>query len=52
MKGENIFDLKEVVSLLESSESKNNRFFYLFYQEREIPIDREALCTEIYKALL
>lgn len=50
--GTNIFCLSEVVSLLESSEIKNNRFFYLFYKEGATPINREELCTEIYKALL
>lgn len=50
--GKNIFCLSEVVSLLGSSEIKNNRFFYLFYKEGATPINREELCTEIYKALL
>lgn len=50
--GTNIFCLSEVVSLLGSSEIKNNRFFYLFYKEGATPINREELCTEIYKALL
>lgn len=50
--GKNIFDLKEVVPLLESSELKNNCFFYLFYKEGETPINREELCAEIYKAII
>lgn len=49
--GKNIFCLSEVVSLLGSSKIKNNRFFYLFYKEGATPINREELCTEIYKAL-
>ena len=50
--GENIFKLKDVVSLLESSKSNNNRFFYLFYKEGENPIDREELCKQIYISLI
>ena len=50
--GENIFKLNEVVSLLESDESKTNRFFYLFYKESETPIDREELCKQLYISLL
>lgn len=50
--GENIFKLKDVLSLLGSSESKSNLFFYLFYKEGEKPIDREELCKKIYRALI
>ena len=48
----NVFEFKDVVSLLESNDSEINDFFYLFYKGSDTSIDREELCSEIYKAFM
>lgn len=49
---DNVFAFGEVVPILESNNEKDSDFFYLFYKEGDNPIDREALCAEIYKAFI
>ncbi len=49
---DNVFAFGEVVPILESNNEKDSDFFYLFYKEGDHPIDREALCAEIYKAFI
>ncbi len=48
----NTYPLKDVVTLLESSELDTKEFFYLYYKEGDKPIDKDALCAELYKAFI
>ncbi|MBQ3334006.1 MAG: HD domain-containing protein [Eubacteriaceae bacterium] len=50
---DNTFSLKDLIKLLESGEEKNDkRFFYLYYQASDHPIDKAKLCAELYKAFM
>lgn len=48
----NTYPLKDVVTLLESNELDVKEFFYLYYKEGNKPIDKDALCAELYKAFI
>ena len=48
----NTYPLEKVVSLLESSELEPKRFFYLYYKEGDIPIDKDELCADLFKAFI
>ena len=48
----NTYPLKDVVTLLESSELDVKEFFYLYYKEGDKPINKDALCADLYKAFI
>lgn len=48
----NTYSLKDIVTLLESSELDSKEFYYLYYKEGEKPIDRDSLCAELFKTFI
>lgn len=48
----NTYPLKDIVTLLGSSEIDVKEFFYIYYKEGKQSIDKDLLCAELYKAFI